>query len=82
MEELKDLLAITDEVVPIGNTEWEEIWERHNEGYAERDHTVESLKRKFQELVRKKYQQVTPIVLVMFVMLNAFFTKLYRLPRN
>ncbi len=54
VEELKDLLAIIDEIVPIGNTEWEEIWERHNEGYAERDRTVESLKRKFQELVRKK----------------------------
>jgi hypothetical protein len=54
VEELEDLLAIIDEVVPIGNTEWEEIWERHNKGYAERDRTVESLKCKFQELVRKK----------------------------
>jgi hypothetical protein len=25
VEEFEDLLAIIDEVVPIGNTEWEEI---------------------------------------------------------
>ena len=43
-----------DEIVPVGNPEWERIWERHNSCYPNQDRTVESLKRKFQELAKKK----------------------------
>ncbi len=43
-----------EEIVPIGNPEWECVWERHNSCYPNKDRTVESLKRKFQELAKKK----------------------------
>ena len=43
-----------DEIVPVGNPEWELIWEQHNSCYPNQDRTIESLKRKFQELAKKK----------------------------
>ena len=43
-----------DEIVPVRIPEWERIWEKHNSCYPNQDRTVESLKRKFQELVKKK----------------------------
>ncbi len=43
-----------DEIVPVGNPEWERIWEMHNSCYPNQDHIVESLKCKFQELAKKK----------------------------
>ena len=49
-----------DEIVPVGNPEWERIWEKHNSCYPNQDRTVESLKRKFQELVKKKMKTGDP----------------------
>ena len=48
------------EIVPVGNPEWERIWEKHNSCYPNQDRTVESLKRKFQELVKKKMKTGDP----------------------
>ncbi len=54
-KELESLLMAIDEIVPVGNPEWEHIWEMHNSCYyPNQDHTVESLKHKFQELAKKK----------------------------
>ena len=43
-----------DEIAPVGNPEWERIWEMHNSCCPNQDCTVESLKHKFQELAKKK----------------------------
>ncbi len=43
-----------DEIFPVGNPEWECIWEKHDSCYPNQDWTIESLKHKFQELVKKK----------------------------
>ena len=52
--ELEHLLDIVEEILPIGASEWERVWERHDVDFHAKERTPESLKRKFQELARKK----------------------------
>jgi hypothetical protein len=53
-KELESLLVTVDEIVPVGNSEWEHIWEMHNSCCPNQDCTIKSLKHKFQELAKKK----------------------------
>ena len=52
--ELERLLDVIDEILPIGAPDWEKVWDRHVSNFPKKERTVESLKRKFQELARKK----------------------------
>ncbi len=52
--ELEHLLDAIEEFVPIGNPEWERVWNSHQTLYEEKERTVESLKRKFSEVARMK----------------------------
>jgi hypothetical protein len=52
--ELEHLLSIVEEILPIGAPEWERVWDRHDSAFRAKERTPESLKRKFQELARKK----------------------------
>jgi hypothetical protein len=60
IRELESLVETIEELVPIGNTEWERVWDRHVALYPEQDRTVESLKWKFQEMVRAKIKTGDP----------------------
>ena len=46
--ELECLLNEIDEIVPIGNNEWERVWDRHVSTFPTKERTLELLKRKFQ----------------------------------
>ena len=46
--ELKCLLDEIDEIVPIGNPNWERVWDRHVSTFPTKERTLELLKRKFQ----------------------------------
>jgi hypothetical protein len=52
--ELECLLDVIDEIVPIGNPDWERVWDKHVSTFPKKERTVESLKRKFQGLARHK----------------------------
>jgi hypothetical protein len=52
--EMEHLLETVEDVIPIGNPDWERIWQEHSARYPTKERTAESLKRKFQELARKK----------------------------
>jgi hypothetical protein len=47
---LEHLLKVVEEVFPIGNPEWEKIWQEHSSPYPTQERTAELLKRKFLEL--------------------------------
>jgi hypothetical protein len=51
---LEHLLEIINAIIPISNAVWESVWDQHVAGYPTKERTSESLKRKFQELARKK----------------------------
>jgi hypothetical protein len=52
--ELECLLNVIDEIVPIGNPDWERVWDKHVSTFPTKEQTVESLKRKFQGLACHK----------------------------
>jgi hypothetical protein len=52
--ELECLLDVIDEIVPIGNPDWERVWDKHVSTFPTKERTVESLKQKFQGLTRHK----------------------------
>ena len=52
--ELECLLDAIDEIVPIGNPDWERVWDKHVSTFPKKERTVESLKQKFQGLARHK----------------------------
>jgi len=52
--EIEHLLETIEDVIPIGNPDWERIGQEHSARYPTKERTSESLKRKFQELARKK----------------------------
>jgi hypothetical protein len=52
--EIEHLLETIEDVIPIGNPDWERIWQEHSACYPTKERTSESLKRKFQELASKK----------------------------
>mgnify|MGYP006142657583 CR=1 FL=1 len=54
VSEIEHLLETIEDVIPIRNPDWERIWQEHSARYPTKERTSESLKRKFQELARKK----------------------------
>jgi hypothetical protein len=52
--EIENLLETIEDVIPIGNPDWERIWQEHLARYPTKGRTSESLKRKFQQLARTK----------------------------
>jgi hypothetical protein len=52
--ELESLVEAVEELIPISNTEWEQVWDRHVALYPKQDRTMESLKCKFQEMARNQ----------------------------
>ena len=52
--EIEHLLETIEDVIPIGNPDWERIWQEHSARYPTKEWTSESLKRKFQQLARTK----------------------------
>jgi hypothetical protein len=71
-QEIKNLLDVIEEIVPIGNTDWEQVGDRHMACYPKKERTAELLRRKFQELAEKNSQQVIQIVHLTFILLSAF----------
>jgi hypothetical protein len=59
--ELEHLLDAIDEIVPIGNLDWEKVWCEHLADYPTMEQTPELLKRKFKNLFAKKLLLVTPL---------------------
>lgn len=58
--ELEALAESVEELVPISTTEWERVWDQHIARYPDQQRTLESLKRKFQELARAKIKTGDP----------------------
>ena len=58
--ELEALAEAVEELVPISTTEWERVWDKHISRYPDQQRTLESLKRKFQELARAKIKTGDP----------------------
>ena len=54
------MLEVIDDIVPIGNPDWERVWDRHNARYPQKERTAESLRRKYQTLVKKKMKTGDP----------------------
>jgi hypothetical protein len=52
-QEIKSLLDVIEDIIPIGNPDWEKVWDRHVVCYPKKDWTAISLRRKFQELAEK-----------------------------
>ena len=52
--EIESLLDVINDIFPIGNSEWEQVWNRHNHRYPSKERTFESFWRKFLEMARKK----------------------------
>lgn len=50
--ELESLAGTVEDIVPIRTTEWECVWNHHNDCYMELSKTAEGLKHKFQEMAR------------------------------
>jgi hypothetical protein len=51
VQEMESKLEAIDEIIPIGNPDWERVWDRHMARYPQKEPTAESLRRKFQTLV-------------------------------
>jgi hypothetical protein len=49
--ELEHMHDIINNIIPIGNPDWEKVWQEHSAAYPTMERTLELLKRKFQELV-------------------------------
>ncbi len=54
LSEIESLLKVVEAIIPIGNPDWDKLLNKHASCYPTKDCTAESLKRKFQELVRTK----------------------------
>ena len=52
--EVKIILDFIEEVLPIGGTEWDRILEMHEERFPDHNRTLTSIKRKYQDLHRKR----------------------------
>jgi hypothetical protein len=76
--ELEHMLDIINNTVPIGNPDWEKVWQEHLAAYPTMEQTPESLKYKFKELVHKKNPTGDPpTVLLMFVRPREFKENCY-----
>jgi hypothetical protein len=51
-QELESLLDVIKDIIPIGNPDWEKVWNMHMVRYPKKERTAESLRRKFQELAK------------------------------
>lgn len=60
--ETSSLLELLHEHLPIGNSEWEHILTLHDRNFSDKMRTVDSLKRKFATLHRKKIPTGNPIM--------------------
>jgi hypothetical protein len=54
------MLEVIDEIILIGNPDWERVWNEHSACYPSKDWTAELLKRKFQELPCTKFPTGDP----------------------
>ena len=52
--ELESLADAVADIIPMSNTDWDTVWEAHNESFPGLNRTSDSLKRKFQEMARTK----------------------------
>jgi hypothetical protein len=52
--EMESLLDVIGEIVPIGNPNWEQVWDSHTTCYPQKERTAKLLRCKCQELARKK----------------------------
>ena len=52
--ELESLAEVVADIIPMPNTDWDTVWEAHNESFPDLNRTSDSLKRKFQEMARTK----------------------------
>jgi hypothetical protein len=52
--ELESLAEVVADIIPMPNTDWDTVWEAHNESFLDLNRTSDSLKRKFQEMARTK----------------------------
>jgi hypothetical protein len=46
-QEIESLLDVIEENIPIGDPNWEQVWDRHMVRYPKKEQTAESLRRKF-----------------------------------
>ncbi len=58
--EIESLLEVIDEIVPIGNPKWDQVWDRHLSCYPGWEWTAELLRCKFQQLAHKKMPAGNP----------------------
>ncbi len=58
--EMESLLDVIEEIVPIGNPDWERVWDSHTTRYPKKERTAKSLRCKFQELACKKMPTSDP----------------------
>jgi hypothetical protein len=70
IRKLKSLVKAIEELAPVSNTEWEQVWDRHIALYPQQGQTVKSLKRKFQEMARTKSKQAIQLCRLTFVVQN------------
>jgi hypothetical protein len=54
LSKIESLLEVVKAIVPTRNPNWEKILNKHASCYPKKDHTTQSLKRKFQELAYTK----------------------------
>jgi hypothetical protein len=52
--ELEILAEAIEKIVPISATNWDKVWEEHNERFPDLNRTSDSLKCKYQEMARTK----------------------------
>ncbi len=69
--ELESLAEAIAGIVPMSSTDWDTVWEVHNESFPGLNRTSDSLKHKFQEIT-----QVILIAHIKFVLLNGRISSL------
>jgi hypothetical protein len=60
LSKVESLLEVIDEIILIGNLDWERVWNKHLAQYPTEDWTTEYLKHKFQELACMKVRTGDP----------------------
>ena len=53
-QEIESLLDVIEEIIPIGNPDWEKVWDKHMVCYPKKERTPKSLRCKFQDLAKSK----------------------------
>jgi hypothetical protein len=61
-QEVDSLLELLDEKLPLAKDEWDYVASRHMDRYPNTERTVDSLKRKFASLHRKKIPTGDPLI--------------------